>query len=63
MADGRSLIDTLQKHIVVWFLSILAVGAAAVVIWWFASDLIVVIIHAFEIIAWLLSLILWPFRL
>ena len=63
MANGRSLIDTLHKHIAAWFLSLLAVAAAAVVIWWFASDLIVVIIHAFEIIAWLLGLMLWPFRL
>ena len=63
MADGRSLIDALQKQILVWLLSILVVGAAAVVIWWFASDLIVVIINAFEIIAWLLGLMLWPFHL
>jgi len=41
----------------------LVVGVAAVVIWWFASDLIVEIINAFEIIAWFLGLMLWPFRL
>ena len=63
MADGRSLIDALQKQILVGLLSILVVGAAAVVSWWFASDLIVMIINAFEIIAWLLGLMLWPFRL
>ena len=63
MADSSSLIDALQKQILVGLLSILVVGAAAVVSWWFASDLIVMIINAFEIIAWLLGLMLWPFRL
>ena len=63
MADSSSLIYALQKQILVGLLSILVVGAAAVVSWWFASDLIVMIINAFEIIAWLLGLMLWPFRL
>jgi len=47
----------------VWILSVLVVGAAAVFVWWFASDVVVAIITAFEIILWLLGLMLWPFRL
>ncbi|WP_141702144.1 hypothetical protein [Methyloceanibacter stevinii] len=63
MADGKSLIDTLQRHIGVWLMSALVVGTAIIVIWWFASDVVVAIIKAFEIILWLLGLMLWPFRL
>lgn len=62
MADGKSLIDTLQKQITVWIVSALAVGAAAVFVWLFASDIVVAIIKAFEVIIWLLGLMLWPFR-
>ena len=63
MADGKSFTDTLQKQVAAWLLSFLAVGAAAVFVWWFASDIVVAIIKAFEIIIWLLVLMLWPFRL
>ena len=63
MAEGKSFTDTLQKQVAVWLLSFLAVGAAAVFVWWFASDIVVAIIKAFEIIIWLLGLVLWPFRL
>jgi len=44
-------------------LSLLLVGSAAVLIWWFASEIVVAIIQAFEVIIWLLGLLLWPFRL
>ncbi|MDJ0514139.1 MAG: hypothetical protein QNJ62_11920 [Methyloceanibacter sp.] len=63
MADGKSPTPTLPKSIAVWLLSLLLVGSAAVVVWWLASDIVVAIIHAFEIIIWLLGLMLWPFRL
>ncbi|BAQ17343.1 hypothetical protein [Methyloceanibacter caenitepidi] len=63
MADGKTLIDTLHRHLGVWLMSALVVGAAIIVIWWFASDVVVAIIKAFEIILWLLGLMLWPFRL
>jgi hypothetical protein len=63
MADSKSLIDILQKNVAVWLLSSLVVGAAALVIWWFASDIVVAIIKAFEVVIWLLGLMLWPFRL
>lgn len=63
MADGSSLIEALHTQVLVGLLSILVVGAAALMSWWFASDLIVIIIKTFEIIAWLLGLMLWPFRL
>ena len=55
--------DHIQKHMLVWILSVLVVGAAAVFVWWFASDVVVAFITAFEIILWLLGLMLWPFRL
>ena len=63
MADGSSLIEALHTQVLVGLLSILVVGAAAVASWRFASDLICMIINVFEIIAWLLGLMLWPFRL
>jgi hypothetical protein len=63
MAENGSSADHIQKHMLVWVLSVLVVGAAAVFVWWFASDVVVAIINAFEIILWLLGLMLWPFRL
>ena len=63
MADGKSLLDMLQKNVAVWLLSSLLVGTAALVIWWFASGIVVAIIKAFEVVIWLLGLMLWPFRL
>ena len=63
MADGKSLLDVFQKNIAVWVLSAAVVGCAVIVIWWFASDIVVAIIKAFEIVIWLLGLMLWPFRL
>jgi hypothetical protein len=63
MADGKSLLDMLQKNVAVWLLSSLLVGTAALVIWWFASGIVVAIIKAFEVVIGLLGLMLWPFRL
>ena len=63
MAESKSRIDILQKNIAVWLLSSLVVGTAAIVIWLFASDILVAIIKAFEVVIWLLGLLLWPFRL
>ena len=63
MADGKSQSQTFRRSIAVWLLSLLLVGLAVAVVWWFASDVVVAIINAFEIIIWLLGLMLWPFRL
>jgi len=63
MADGKSQLESLQRHIAVWLLSAILVGSAGVAVWWFASDIVIAIIKAFEIIIWLLGLMLWPFRL
>ncbi|MEM9590131.1 MAG: hypothetical protein AAF967_02200 [Pseudomonadota bacterium] len=63
MADGKSQSQTLRRSIAVWLLSLLLVGMAVVVVWRFASDVAAAIINAFEIIIWLLGLMLWPFRL
>jgi hypothetical protein len=63
MAEDGSSVDRIQKHMLAWIVSVLLVGAAAVFVWWYASDVVVAIINAFEIILWLLGLMLWPFRL
>ena len=62
MSERRTSTRTSHNQILTWNLVALLVLAVAAVIWFFAIDLIVVLIHAFEAIAWILSLILWPFR-
>lgn len=63
MAENGSSADRIQRQILVWILSAAAVGAGAIFIWWFASDIVVAIINALEVILWLLGIMLWPFRL
>jgi len=63
MAGGKSSTDAIHRQIAIWLLSLLVVCAAAVAAWWFTSDIVVAVIHAVEVILWLLGLLLWPFRL
>jgi hypothetical protein len=67
MPEPRSSIVTLQKHYVsqlaVWVLSILGTGALAVGLGWIMVAFTVEIANTFEIIAEIVSWIIWPLRI
>jgi hypothetical protein len=63
MAEHKFPIEPPQKQLLSWGLSILVAVALVALLWWIAVEFIVVIVNAFEVIAWVVGFILWPFRL